>query len=434
MTTEAQSAPVTRLVMPAAGEARPTLLMRPKNGAIFLAMPLGTKRVIDLAESDILDLISNGIEEGREIDYKELLKISSDGDKKEFLADVSSFANASGGHLVLGVAESDGRPTTIKPLTIASWDPERLRIESLVRDGISPRIAIELAAIPVPPSGHVIVVRIPRSWSGPHMISFQHSGRFYSRNSGGKYPLDVGELRTAFTSGAQVAETIRVFRQNRLSIIVSGETPVGLPESAKLIIHCCPYTSTTLGNAINLRKAHNTELVRPMYGGYSTRYNLDGLISFAPDSKTKGLAHSYFQLFRDGKIECVDSNLLRPREPNHIPSIALEAACITCVRRLLALLRTLDVEPPAAVMVTLLGVKSYALSINPLRAFDSVLIDRDALILTPEIADSYDLDAATLLRPTLDALWNAAGLSACGDYDASGHPSKELEQALQRGW
>ena len=59
-------------------------------------MPLDTKRVVDLAEGDILELISNGIEEGREIDYKELLKIGSDGDKKEFLADVSSFANASG--------------------------------------------------------------------------------------------------------------------------------------------------------------------------------------------------------------------------------------------------------------------------------------------------------------------------------------------------
>jgi hypothetical protein len=368
-------------------------------------MALDMKRVIDIAESDILDLISNGIEEGREIDYKELLKISSDGDKKEFLADVSSFANASGGHLVLGVAESDGRPTAIKPLTIASWDAERLRIESLVRDGISPRFTIELAAIPVPPSGHVIVVRIPRSWSGPHMVSFQHSGRFYSRNSGGKYLLDVGELRTAFTSGAQVADAIRVFRQNRLSSIVSGETPVGLPESAKLIIHCCPYTSTALGNAVNLRKAHNTELIRPMYGGYSTRYNLDGLISFTPDSKVQGLAHSYFQLFRDGKIECVDSNLLRPRgTTNHIPCVAFEAACIACVRRLLALLRTLEMEPPAAVMVTLLGVNSYALGINPLRGFDSVLIDRDALILTPEIADSYDVDAAALLKPTLDAL------------------------------
>jgi len=81
-------------------------------------MPLD-KPATDLAESDILDLIVNGIEEGREIDYKEALKIGTDGEKKEFLADVSSFANASGGHVVLGVMEASGRPTSLKPLTVA---------------------------------------------------------------------------------------------------------------------------------------------------------------------------------------------------------------------------------------------------------------------------------------------------------------------------
>ena len=100
-------------------------------------MPLDTKRVADLAETDILDLIANGIEEGREIDYKEVLKIGTDGEKKEFLADFSSFSNASGGHLVFGVAETNGRPTEIKPLAAANWEAERLKIESLVRDGIS---------------------------------------------------------------------------------------------------------------------------------------------------------------------------------------------------------------------------------------------------------------------------------------------------------
>ena len=422
-------------------EARECLRLQPRKSereddAIFLTMPFHTKRFVDLAESDILDLISNGIEEGREIDYKELLKIGSDGDKKEFLADVSSFANASGGHLVLGVEETHGRPTAIKPLTIAGLDAERLRIESLVRDGIAPRLAIELVAIPVTPSGYVIVLRIPRSWSGPHMVSFQHSGRFYSRNSGGKYQLDVGELRTAFTSGAQIADAIRTFRQNRLSIVVSGNTPVDLPDSAKLIIHCCPYISTALGSAVDLGKAYQqTALIRPIYGGYSHRYNLDGLISFVPDNKIQGLANSYFQLFRDGKVECVDSILLRPKERGKfIPSLPLEAASIACVGRAIALLRALDVEPPAAVMVTLLGVKSYELILDPARGLDCTLIDRDVLILAPEIADSYDVNAATLLRPSLDALWNAAGLSRCGDYDASGQPNKNLQGAMQGFW
>src|SRR5260370_6903093 len=97
-------------------------------------MPLDTKRVADLAETDILDLIANGIEEGREIDYKEVLKIGTDGEKKEFLADFSSFSNASGGHLVFGVAETNRLPTEINPLPPPTCEPDRLKIHSLPRD------------------------------------------------------------------------------------------------------------------------------------------------------------------------------------------------------------------------------------------------------------------------------------------------------------
>jgi hypothetical protein len=399
-------------------------------------MPLDTKRAIDLAESDILELISNGTEEGREIDYKELLKIGSDGERKEFLADISSFANASGGHLIFGVAETDGRPTAIKPLTITNWDAERLRIESLVRDGISPRLAMEPTAVAVP-SGHVIVLRIPRSWSGPHMVRFQHSGRFYSRNSGGKYQLDVGEIRTAFTSGAQVADAIRTFRQTRLSAIVSGEAPVRLLEGPKIILHCCPYTSTALGASVDIRKAQQQPaLVRPMFDfGHSPGYNLDGVMAYSPERAMSGFGQSYFQLFRDGKVECVDSQLLRPKEGRGrvMPSIAVPGICIASLSRIFKLFRVLDVEPPAAVMLTFLGVESYTMALDPMLGYGSSEIDRDALIIAAEIADSYEpATAATIMRPIFDTLWNATGLSHCSAYDAAGEPCKELRNYIQR--
>lgn len=397
-------------------------------------MVLDSKKLADVLESDIQELIANGVLESREIDYKEQLKIGSDGDKKEFLYDVSSFANAGGGHLLIGVAESEGRPTEIKPLTIANWDAERLKIENLLRDGISPRIAPEMTTIAAQ-SGHVIALRIPRSWSGPHMVSLQHTNKFYSRNSGGKYLLDVGELRTAFTSGAQIADGIRTFRQNRLSSIVSNQTPVDLPETAKLIVHCCPYASGRFGNDVDIRKAYDKiDLIAPLYGGFSHHYNLDGVMSFC--SESQGRAVSYFQLFRNGNIEYVDAALLKPKEQigKVIPSTSVAAACISSLQRALTLLGALYVVPPAALMVTMLGVKSYKLGVGLRRSFDTVLIDRDALVLTPAIAQSFDIDATAFLRPILDEMWNAAGMSACRDYDAFGKPTNDLVQALQGRW
>jgi hypothetical protein len=84
-------------------------------------------------------------------------------------------------------------------------------------------------------------------------------------------------------------------------------------------------------------------------------------------------------------------------------------------------------------MMTLIGVRSYRLGVDPARFYDTQIIDRDALIFTPVIAESDKLDAATLLRPVMDEMWNAAGLSACGDYDqASGRPTRDLEQSVGR--
>lgn len=401
-------------------------------------MPLDMKRVTDLAESDLIDLISNGIEEGREIDYKQTLKIDTDGEKKEFLADVSSFGNARGGHLLFGVAETDGRPTAVTPLTIPNPDSARLRIESLARDGISPRLPIELAFVPVSPSGYVLVLRIARSWSGPHMVSLQSTGKFYSRNSGGKYQLDVGELRSAFTAGAQVGELIRTFRQNRLSAIVSGETPVRLPESPKIILHCVPYASTVLGASIDLRKAYQQpQFVRPMYGGaYSPTFNFDGVMNHAPHATNEGLGHAYFQLFRGGSVEIVETRLFRTTEQygKLLPSIPFAGACIASLARIFSLFKMLEVEPPAAIMLTLLGVKGYGLGLDdPMAGFYRSRIDRDALIVPPEIAESYDpRTTAAFMRPLFDVLWNATGASECGDYDGAGQPSADLRTAIQR--
>lgn len=52
-----------------------------------------SKNLSEVVEDDLRSLISNGVNEGRMIEYKRELPGNSDGDKKESLADVSSFAN-----------------------------------------------------------------------------------------------------------------------------------------------------------------------------------------------------------------------------------------------------------------------------------------------------------------------------------------------------
>ena len=77
-------------------------------------------------------LVSDEVAEGKTIEYKSALPGRADGDKIEFLADVSSFANAGGGHILYGVIEQGGIPVTIPGLPGIDPDQERNRLEAML--------------------------------------------------------------------------------------------------------------------------------------------------------------------------------------------------------------------------------------------------------------------------------------------------------------
>jgi predicted HTH transcriptional regulator len=65
----------------------------------------------------LVEQISTGVPEGVLVDYKRDMYGRGDADVKEFLKDVSSFANTAGGHLIIGVDETGGIPTGISALS-----------------------------------------------------------------------------------------------------------------------------------------------------------------------------------------------------------------------------------------------------------------------------------------------------------------------------
>jgi predicted HTH transcriptional regulator len=153
----------------------------------------------DITEADVTALIANGVAEGRTIDYKRSLPGNTDADKKEFLADTSSLANSGGGDLVFGMDEAAGLPTQIAGIQATDLDLEIRRLDSILAAGLSPRIRYAIKTLTTTAGQRVMIVRVERSWSGPHRVIFQQNDKFYGRNTAGKYALDVNELRTAFT-------------------------------------------------------------------------------------------------------------------------------------------------------------------------------------------------------------------------------------------
>ncbi len=69
-------------------------------------MSVFSKQFDSIVAADLQALVDNSVSETKTLEYKESLPGNSDGDKKEFLADVSSFANASGGYIIFGMKEN----------------------------------------------------------------------------------------------------------------------------------------------------------------------------------------------------------------------------------------------------------------------------------------------------------------------------------------
>ena len=154
-----------------------------------------------------------------QIDAAQLETLRADDDKREFLSDVTSFANAAGGDLIFGLQarREAGKPTSeigaIVGLSELNVDSERLRLEAMIRDGVDPRmLPVSFHEIRRGPDPPCLLLRVPRSSAGLHMVTYKNLNRFYSRTSGGKYQLDAHEIRAGFVAAETAIERLRRFR------------------------------------------------------------------------------------------------------------------------------------------------------------------------------------------------------------------------------
>lgn len=386
-------------------------------------MSLSNKPLESIDESDFQALLDNQVAEGKTIEYKQALPGNSDSDKREFLYDISSFANAAGGHLIFGIKEDAGVPTDICGLDLADVDAAILSLENSIRDGLAPRIpGLAVQAISLQNKRVAIVFRIPRSWALPHMVTFKGASKFYSRNSAGKYQLDVGELRAAFALSQSITDRIRAFRQERLSMIVAQETPVPIDEGAKLVLHIIPIGAFDPAARFDVAFLAGSSPQPLNASGWDQRHNFDGHLTFK-NFPTVPFTHTYLQTFRNGIIEAVDTEMLAPFQGKRIIfSKSYEKEILEGISRFLSIKKKLGIEPPLFIMLSLLEVKGYI--IRGESKFSRSLgnpIDRDTLLISEVMVEDFDVNPAKVMRPIFDAVWNAAGWPQCLNYDNTGN-------------
>ena len=380
----------------------------------------------DITENDLQILKENSILEGKTIEYKQSLPGNSDSERKEFLADVSSFANASGGDLIYGIVEDKetGIPQDIIGIDIENVDEEKRRLESMIQDGIEPRImGIMIRFIPLSNSKKALIIRIPKSWISPHRVSFKGHNKFYSRNNSGKYELDVSELRIAFNLSETMIDRIRRFREERISKIYANETPVLFYDATKIVLHLIPIISFLPAKHYDINRiASRPEKIKPIFYDWNYyRYNLDGFLTCYKDEG--GKSDSYVQVFKNGIIESVIGLPKEISEKLLIPIDFLEKELIKSLQSYLQIFKILDIEPPILTFLTLVGVKGYSMARRPFGSLRESIhtIDRDILLLPETLLEIYDIKAEHVLKPCFDAIWNACGYPRSLNYDEAGN-------------
>jgi Putative DNA-binding domain len=380
---------------------------------------------IDAAQLETLR--ADAVREGRQLDYKETLPGNSDHDKREFLSDVTSLANAAGGDLIFGVRErrEAGKPTgeieAIVGLSGLNVDVKRLRLEAMIRDGVAPRLPpVSFHEIRRDSDPPCLLLRVPRSWAGLHMVTYKNLSRFYARTSAGKYQLDVHEIRAGFVTAETAFERLRRFRLERVTRVLAFEAPAPIAAGPKLILHALPVNvlDEVWARVLTMEEDKVAFAIAPIAAIPATwRFNLEGFVVHTLSADLS--RQCYTQLFRDGGIEVMSGRVIaKDDKRGGFYAWGMEEQIINRFATYQKFWQDLGVAPPLLIGLTLSGVKGWKVLRTPygFNDQDAAVFDRDVVSPTEVMLSDLVHPADVVLHPLFDFVWNGGGWPGSPNY------------------
>lgn len=139
---------------------------------------------------DVQRICDEGWLESQQVEFKREV-----GDGSKIAKEVVALANHLGGHVVIGIDESDEAPARAARIaTIANAGDAASRLERQLRDKIDPPIR-GLVVHPIGTAADgagVIIIEVPQSLFGPHRSG--HDWRVYQRSGTESRPLTMTEI------------------------------------------------------------------------------------------------------------------------------------------------------------------------------------------------------------------------------------------------
>jgi hypothetical protein len=292
--------------------------------------------------------------------------------------------------------------------------------------GLEPRIInLRIHAVPIAAGGHIIIVRVPRSFIPPHRVIARNSNRFWARAGTTKYQPNVEQLRHLFNDAPHLAERIRSFQTDRLVKIAAGDTPIPLNQLGKVVVHVVPLPSFADGRLSDVVSAvaSGTHVPLPLDkidGSYRRGVNLDGFFNYTHRHPGDRLA--YAQFFRNGAFEGVGELRHEDDGSSRFVGPDFTNLVVAGVGQYLQDLKSFDTGLPVYIFLSLCGAAKTVYRHFPegMGWIDTPPLGREIATFPEIYVDSFDVDVPDIMRPVFNMVWNAFGLPQCDMYDRQG--------------
>jgi len=378
-----------------------------------------------IGKESLQALVNDQTVEHRSLEFKSYLfpngKIEPSKVKEELAKDITAMANAEGGVIILGIREIDNVAAELIGIgcSMAAFDEIQQALQSFLLARVRPRLyGIAMAPIILDNDNISIVISIPRSFARPHAVNDGNKDYFFIRHGNIVQSMSVDELRRQFLLSSSLKTEIKLFRQDRIGMVINHETVGPLLAGPKLIIHMIPAWSFEDSNFVNVRQFQEeaqSNLTNPISRGSSwgSCYNADGYCE-KHETKSNEVDY-YFQIFRNGIIEIVDSCMLLRLSTSCEYDYRWSYAEAEIFRKLQSnekLLTSLCVPRPWYIFISLLNMKGFrANTYGESRPLDRDIIHADSCLWEDDI---QNLDH--IIRPAFDSLANCFGRASSANF------------------
>jgi|GEM_PF-3601259 len=388
--------------------------------------------------NDVNQLVRSGQDEWSTIEFKANFHDGGDKGKSELAKDLTAFANAEGGDIIIGVREKNSKPGEYE---ICGVEKNKVgdfiqRITHVAEKTCCPPLK---AFDPSPPidipemkDRCILIVRVRPSLAGPH--SSKPDLPVYIRQKRENLPINVNELREIMDFQTTLADRAAAWRADRIMRLVTGDfprkmgmayfvNPAGLLTNTMnwqrgkqlFIIHLMPLAAFRRAPSVDAVAAWQSNRPRlpVLFGGqHSSSLPFtpmrDGLLACSnPPSEGRGIS-SYTMLFRSGALELASPNILmRGKVPGLRPDMYSESGptAIT-LKECVALFDSLHIQPPILIGFHLSGVGGLQIPSQ----YGNKISESEGEISSPEYRlDDYSADANALFTEFLNIVANAAG-------------------------